>query len=471
MLLNFLKKILATGYGFAQCSCLFFENKITNQNKIIMKLKLLAFLLFILSNCSVIFSQQLKSPVEQYNKDRWRYTYKNGVKVDSVQKLFNPKMLNILFANKVGTSFGGSNDLSLQKFHASLDADDNSLSIGANFDSRRKDELKKLSWILSVGIKIKASNKFATVYKNGDFQEDNIGSTLKATWIGRGVINFNDKTKGKKKKLRKKAVKNNREELEKKYNAAAAKFNTDNLSDFDISQSNAINYDSDITSVQDALDDKTDASYVEMAKEEIKYLEDAKMYRYLWDHWYSIELFTPFGENTYNVATDLTTALSKKTFYAFNATASGTTMWQFSNGISTFINLQVSLKNNNNIIVDNISSKPFQTIVAGDNNINIVTESTDGYVTTYNEFITGTVKLEPAIFFLNNTIGLSPAIELNTGEYNETNWKLGIPVSFKDKDGKPKVNFEIQWKEQKTFNSSIHLVGISANFQFGNLIN
>lgn len=48
---------------------------------------------------------------------------------------------------------------------------------------------------------------------------------------------------------------------------------------------------------------------------------------------------------------------------------------------------------------------------------------------------------------------------------------MGIPVSLKDKDCKPKVNFELQWKEINTFTSSDHIVGVSVNFLFGDMIN
>lgn len=80
------------------------------------------------------------------------------------------------------------------------------------------------------------------------------------------------------------------------------------------------------------------------------------------------------------------------------------------------------------------------------------------------------LTIEPAVFIWKNRIGFSPAIEFNQGTYKKTNWKLGIPISLKDKDGKPKINFELQWKEVNTFTTNSHLVGLSANFLFGELI-
>lgn len=164
-----------------------------NQNQpkpTLMKTKL-TLMFFVVCANYMLAQTQLKSPVADYNADRlWTtYTDINTQEKDSVQ-LLNYKMLNLMFANKVGTAFAGSNDLSLQKFYASLDANDKSFALGANFDSRKGEALAPLQWVLSTGVKIKSANDFATVYKNGDFQEDNIGAILKATLIFDGNVNF-----------------------------------------------------------------------------------------------------------------------------------------------------------------------------------------------------------------------------------------------------------------------------------------
>ena len=72
--------------------------------------------------------------------------------------------------------------------------------------------------------------------------------------------------------------------------------------------------------------------------------------------------------------------------------------------------------------------------------------------------------------FYKNTIGISPSIEKNFGTYDGINWKIGIPISLKDKEWKPTVNFVLQWKENKTLTSSQHLIGFSTSFFFGDLL-
>lgn len=437
-----------------------------------MKTKLTTLLLTLFSVATIYAQDKLESPVKKYNEQRLWTTFTNNEtqKQDSLQ-LFNYKMLNLMFANKVGTAFGGSNDLSLQKFYSSLDANDKSFSLGANFDSRSGEELERLNWILSAGVKIKSSNDFATVYKDGDFQEDNIGATLKATYIFTGAVNFTSYNKGDVKKMRAKAIQNNHEKLEKKYNDAADKFNNKSLSSFTTKINDADDFDSDIESLKDELETKHDEAYLEMAKEEVAYVEDSNMYKFISNKWVSVEVYAPFGENSYNITSDMSTALDKKYFYAFMSTLSANYMREYSNGISVFLKGDFGIKHNNNILVDNLETIPFQTTAVGANNTTIVTESKDGYITDYDQFVTTSVTLEPAVFFFNSSIGISPGIEFNFGTYNKTNWKLGVPVSLKDKDGKPKVNFEIQWKEVNTFNKTQHLVGLSASFLFGDLIN
>jgi len=419
--------------------------------------------LFTISNTIAQNKQadSLISPTIQYEKDLYD---KNGEK-----QTFNDKMMNILFAKKVGTAFGGSNDLTLQKFYSSLDANDKSISIGANFEWKRSDEIKKLTWLLSAGAKIKSENKFATVYDNGDFQEDNIGATFKITRIGRGSINF---TTTNPKKQRDLAVVNYRDLLCHKYDSASQKFNADSLNSFKTKYDQLALYDEEAKDYKAALEAKRKKLYVEMAKEEIAYLEKNKMYHFVSDNWWSLEVFVPFGENKYLTTNDiLNNALSKKHFYAFNATLSWNYMREYSCGYSFFFKAKANLKNNNNILVDDLKSKAFQTTESGAGGTVVIKDSDDGYITDFDQFITPSLTIEPAFFIFNNSLGFSPAIELNQGKYCKTNWKLGVPISLKDKDGKPKVNFEVQWKEINTFNSSSHLVGISVNFLFGELIN
>lgn len=448
---------------------------------------LLSIFLFSLLATSKIYSQSNAiDPVQEY---------KNGIKDG---ELFNDKMLNILFSEKVGTSFGGSSDLSLQKYYAALDASENSLAIGVNIDNRGKENtLKKLNWIYSFGAKFKSKEKFATISKNGDFLEDNIGLTLKASWILSGTINFNEENKwvkGQKLilKNRKEAVKAYREKestlstqnnilaneksdvyLFSKYDEKVKKFNKDSVKIIEARLERLSMFDklnTDLT-LQKQLKKKSNKVYEEIAREEIKYLEDNKLYNFVSDKWLSFDVYAPLGNISYKTTDDTSIAFSEQNFYPIEANLSWTYFREYSSGVSAFFTAKTSFKNNNNILTEGLATIPFQTTAIGANEILIVTKSDDVYLTDYKEFLTSLIHFEVAFFIFNNTIGLSPAIERNFGDYDALNWKLGIPFSLKDKEGNPKVNFELLWKEQKTLTSSNHFVGISTNFVFGDLIN
>ncbi|KUJ49749.1 hypothetical protein [Chryseobacterium sp. JAH] len=423
---------------------------------------LVTFNTVIIAQIKVQDTTSTKSPVARYERDM---ISQDGKKGD-----FNDKMLNIFFAEKVGTAFGGTNDLSLQKFFASLDAGENSISVGGNFDDR-DDELKRLKWVLSTGLKMKAKDKFSTFYKNGDFQGSNIGGFFKVTLIGRGLINYSDKDKINKSIKRKDAIIAYRKHLYSDYELKYTKLKTEEK-DIVARQLELQKYNQEAELPQAILDKKSDELYIAMAKDEIKYTEDNKLYRYLWNHWLSADVYIPFGENKYKTTSDfISSPLVDKNFFAISGSLTYNVMWLYSSGESIFLKVKGAIKNNNNIIVDAMTSTPFQTVSTAANNTTVITNTEDGYITNFEKFITPTITIEPAFFTFNNTVGFSPAIEFNAGKYNKTNWKLGIPISLKDKEGKPKVNFELQWKEINTFKSSDHIVGVSVNFLFGDMIN
>ena len=408
-------------------------------------------------------AQSLQSPTKQYNLDR-------VINKDNDTLLFNPKMLNLLFADKIGTSFGGSNDLSLQKFYFGIDSDDKSIALGFNIDSRGKEKLKKLNWIFSTSLKLKSANNFATIFDGkGKFLNDNIGATYKASLIGRGIINFQSNSD----KNRKKAIENNRRKLFEKYDAAAKKFNDESLSKFKKEHSISKPLDADLGTLTEELKEKHDTAYEELAQEEIDYILDNKMYHFMSNKWLSLEVFTPWGGITNYITPDENTPYVKDRFYNITASLTGNYMIAYSSGESVFLKLTTSIKNNNTILANNVSAKTFQTSTIAANN-NIIVKNEDVYVTPYEEFITSSLSFEPTYFFWSNILGdfgVSAELELNFGKYNRTNWKLGFPVSLKDKEGKPSINFEFQYKSIKTLDKTLDVFGISSNFLFGDLIN
>lgn len=359
----------------------------------------------------------------------------------SQKSTLSNKAKQIVLSNQAGTFFGSSNDLYLKKIYAAIDAKDKSISLGMNLSLEEEGE--KPSLLITAGLKLKSSNNFATIINNeGALQRNNIGANIKFSYVGKGDID----TDGHEESIH---------QMEEYTNNTDKKDTSSEVS----------------KKVEEIINNRLDR---QKAKEESFYLEKGKMYKSIALKWCSFEIYIPAGQEIYNITTGISTPLTNTKFYNISGNLTGSMMWKYSAGISLAIKAAIEVKNNNNILVDNLSSKAFQSIQTGANNTQIITETNSGYVTQYREFLTSSISLDPSFFFLNGkygSIGFSPSIQANLGTYNKINWKLGLPISIKNKWGEPTVNFEIQWKEQKTFSSSQHLFGISSSFLFGDLIN
>lgn len=421
----------------------------------------------LLLSCSISFSQTIEddilltSPYSEYIKDRGI----NSKTKDSL--LFTNKMMTVLFEKNVGTSFGGSNDLSTKKYFTTLNATDNSLAIGANF-SNREDKLEKLKWIITTGVKFKASDGLSVVIENGDIQENNISLTASFTTIGRGIINYNKEIVTEKIKQHRIIERKLMEFKTKVFNENELK-KAKELSRIKFQRQDDLITDKEEKVLRDIIEKKYKDLNRELIDNELAVLKANRDNYILRNWWLNGSIVLPIGVNKYNTTNTLNFPLRAQEFYAFEILSSLNYIILKNDNTSWFLKARGTIKNNNNILVNNLTSTTFSTFSTGFNNNQVATGSRNGYITNYSEFLTASLYLEPTYFFHKNIIGISPAIELNMGKYNAINWKIGIPISLKDKNGKPVLNFELQWREDKTFNGSRHIVGISTSFLFGKL--
>jgi hypothetical protein len=398
---------------------------------------------------------------------------------------YNNTMLNILFGNEVTAYANNASDLSLNKYYAGLDSEDGSISFAINFNPRERSKLKPLKWFFSAGFKVKSEENFATIFKNGKFENNDLAVTGKTTWVGDGTIVFSssqsanqNKNKGKTEPVydRTETIRNFRRELLKRYEE---KINQYAVTDFP-KEKDSINllYNKKYNQKEDAekkteefIESKYEDFYAKIAGEEINYMKKNKLYRYLTSHWFTFDFYAPIGEKTY------TTAMGKENpttssikFYQLKANLTGTKFWKFSNEQSIYLTGRLSAFNNNNIIADDIKASTFQTIYPQSPTQQVIeSEDKNVYIlqSGYDNFVTGNVKLEVVYFFLD-WLGFSPAVEKNFGQYyHPLNYKIGIPLSLKDKDGKANVNLEAQYKKI----NNTELYGISVSFFLGKFLN
>ncbi|AUC76140.1 hypothetical protein [Olleya sp. Bg11-27] len=383
-------------------------------------------------------------------------------------KLFNEAMLNILFAEEVSSYIGESKDLSLKKSYAVLSTEDKSLFLGHSFVLNRKLETQKLTHLLTVGVKTKLDDKFSSFLSKDRNLEDEIGITGKYTWIGRGIINYGNledptisnriKSLNEDVVLKNEILKIDKSIKDSVYYKEIA----------DIRKIYGPDTDDFKAKEKSFYKNKYDSFYQNVAEEQIKRLRTEKLYNHLWDHYAAFEVFIPLSRNFYNVYNTPTATKEEEPFYPWKINAGYTSFWKFSSGQTYYLSGSGSIFNNNTIVAE-LSETIKSTTLQTPNTLNPNMVSTSSvYLGEYDRFVTGSVKAEVVSYiFFKGKIGFSGALEQFIGEqYHPFNWKLGIPVSLKDKQGKPTVNFELQWKRL----NGEHLVGIGVGFAFGKFI-
>lgn len=460
----------------ALCCCAFTFGQKRDDFKITdLEIKTNQFTKFLYSDTTDVKQQ---NPVKRFKDDidATQKRYKNR----NFEVLYGGKTLNLLFAKKLATNFNTSNDLTLQRSYFNINAAEKSFSIGYNLDNRCGDPLKQLNWVFSVGAKVIASNEFAAIATGSDFQENNIGLNLKYSYINNGRIGWKT-ANGKqmqpqifnfaiKPLPQDSIIKRHKAFLYDKYDKKVAAFNKDEIP--------AIRKRDSIIYGEEAMDAaavkgvkaKSAQLFYDMISEEIDFVESNGLYTTIFNSWWTIETYIPLGDKEYDITPiNENNKARNVSLYPFNINVSYNFFKQKSNNFSYFGKFLGTLKGNSNIDVNGLTAKEFQSITTTNGEPTLTSPVSAIEVSKFDRFVTTSLKAEVA-FFYKEWIGFSPSIEKNFGIYDGVNWKLGIPFSLKDKDGKPTVNFELQWRETKTLTSSQHLFGFSTSFFFGDLI-
>lgn len=386
----------------------------------------------------------------------------NEVKDDDSLKLFSGT-LNYLFKNQLTSIAYTSEDVSLQRYYANITNEDNAFSFGFNFNNLTKEEDrdKKPTWIISLGVGAKSIGNFATIYKNSKVQTE-INGKLKFTWVGRGIITRDSNQM---------TMSNNY--FNKYLNVKYTKKYNDYLKpgqglEDEITKKNALLVS--IVTSEDSL--KLKNEYLKTLKsslmeEEATAILENKLYKRLWDHWVTFEATLPFSRKEYKISDSIIDPnYSKKRFYGWNFSLKYTNMWKWSNNNAVYLSGRGRTFNNNNILTEDLNSADFLSFVNQSSSQSATTESNEVYVGRFDEFVSVGISAELIYFPWNKYAGISASIEPLFGSTNYINWKLGVPVSLKDKEGKPVVNFELQWKEV----NKNHFIGLDVGFVLGKFV-
>jgi hypothetical protein len=407
------------------------------------------------------------------------------------KKVYNNEMLNCFFSNEITSFASSAKDLSLENWFINIDSDSKNLTIGKSTDVVRswnrlfhedKDQnMKKLSNILTISFQAPVDkDSYSKLYsrnkKSNRYEFTNsVGLGLSYTYIGNGLIDFGKSEEKAKENIRQ--IKILRDSIVKLViNKEIDSYIKDQFI-YDSLQVNIQfhNKEKRSESYKKLIHKKYYEYYKSITSKEIKYLKEEKLYNYYNVWWFTFGGYIPFTNKILKAipsADDIT--YSDNAFSNWRTYASLTYFANMSSNtwienIAAKIKVEIAYFNNNNFYAEDSSLKEIQTIVYESNtdpNEVLYGDKNYVYVGSYNEFRTVSLNFEGQIMILDNKLGVSGAFQKYFGHHNTENWKIGLPYSLKDKEGKPTVNFEINWRE---FNSE-HYGGITATYVFGNFI-
>ncbi|WP_202703802.1 hypothetical protein [Flavobacterium sp. UGB4466] len=381
----------------------------------------------------LVFSLQIPSIIQNAGAEE---NFKSAFRKQHLNKkntiLTTPAVTHSFFASEISSYTTSSKDLTFQKTYAVLSTSDKTLFLGGTFTLRCDKELP-IKNLFSIGLKAKVDDDFSSIFKNGNLNKD-IGINVKYHFIANGSIYYEDNQL--------KMINEFREQI-------INKLSKENLYSKSLDESI-----------------KKEDFYNSIAEQEVDYIRKYRLYEKKTDWWISTEFYLPVSPRQYEIIKDIsTTDHQKENFYPWTFTTGATYYTKYSKGLSYYVSLFGNIKNNNNIETDALTK--YTLPVYNSQNSSLIEKNLTVYGGDFQKFLTPSISGECISFFLfDQAMGLSTQIEKTFGDFDTVNWKLGIPVSLKDKDGKPTVNFEIAWKEV----NKDHFIGINVGLTFGKFI-
>lgn len=415
--------------------------------------KTLAPALLLATCCSPALAQgRTDAMVAGFNKD-----IDNALVLGQGQFIADP-VLNAFFNRQVSRYLSTSGDLTLSKGFALLDNANDRLTLGGQYTNSDISSVIRLVFSGGLGADIKKG--VSTVFKNGKAQ-NNLGVFLKGTFVFNGCMSLGAKdstwTKEREqritditlqhKRAAQKAAKDWVENLRAEEGAATIKRTTEEMDEEKLAQ------------FEKLLGDLSRAAATQIEKK--------KAYRNTHSAWISAEGYLPLSPTNYYTVDSVTAGLwdthelracegKLNVTYLFTNRCAGT----------VFLTAWGGYLNNNNILSTQLTTTAASqnsTTLQGDT---LALVQLDGQETVgigeYARF--DTYKVGGRLVWMPCPwIGLSGEVERWIGDYEPRNWKIGMPLSFKNEKGERTINFEVQWREQL----DVHSLGISVGLPFG----
>lgn len=372
--------------------------------------------------------------------------------------------LNTFFATKISTYLSEATDLSLSKAYAVLDNSDGRLFLGGTFNAKQNTtDFQRL--LFTGGIKANIKDGFSNIFGIDGVNKD-IGVSFKATIFGRGSIWFDKNATTQKDK-----VNNKRTQI---VNELLSDFDND-LTKFKKNQTGLVGSASAISSY---ISDYEDEMKNQFAKKEADFIAKKKLFNLAHSWWVSFDAYLPVTQSNYKtVANFSTTTINSTSYRPYEFNIAYTNFWEKNKWTknlllgkgTTLLTIKGSLIANNSVNASLIEGYSFDKYLSQSTVVDTLflakLKSKTVYVGNYESFITPKLSAR-YVYMPFQFVGISAAFEKNFGKVDDLNWRLGIPISLKDNEGKSKINFELVWREI----SKEHSFGLSVGLPIGGTI-
>ncbi len=379
----------------------------------------------------------------------------NNITLSTDDMIVSYSGLNRFMGTKVASYLSDGGDLSLFKNYAVLNSEDGRLSLNHNFAFTNN--TGRIKSLLTAGVRADVSNAFSAIINDSKFSDD-LGVSIKYTWIGRGSAFFDSQ---KQKQLE--AVASEVGPQKTKMNRQRAIIVSELFSEMKEEANtfeamllaldpNDLSLNDDLASLQnearDEFYDDLRTNYLkEFAKREAKALEGEGTHNLITSHWISLAMYIPLTASKYSVAQSFSTNFTDKELYPWEFNGSLNWIFESRRWGRLFAHLTAGVFNNSSVKskgVDEIDLNSYKVLGGTDTLSYALLDTDDAYVGDYSDFITPILKGQLVWFPPKLNVGVSVLVEQNFGDYNPLNGKIGIPVRLKGKDDDSFVNFELQ---------------------------
>ena len=185
--------------------------------------------------------------------------------------------------------------------------------------------------------------------------------------------------------------------------------------------------------------------------------------------WFSVTASVPISETKYTIADNYKTKPYDVMFYPISGSARITYIHEWYKYIKYFINVSYTMGQTNTLLDNAVKQSTIETVTTIDS-ISSVTNTSKAYYSGFKQYLKENLKGQ-FIFYpkplKNKYVGFDifSNWEMRTGDLT---WGVGIPLSFKGKDDKSPINFEII--VDKLNQPDRTTVGVSLLLPFSSLI-